>query len=82
MIHPFAPVALGVPLSIALLSYGETYGIGIDTDPAAIPDVELLHSYLRAAVDEIEHCASPRTQRRGPRAKPKRPARRTAAATP
>jgi WS/DGAT/MGAT family acyltransferase len=62
-IHPFAPVALGVPLAIALMSYGDSYGIGIDTDPAAIPDVELLHDYLRAAVDEIEHCASPRARR-------------------
>jgi WS/DGAT/MGAT family acyltransferase len=63
-IHPFAPVALGVPLSIALMSYGDTYGIGIDTDPAAIPDVEHLHDDLRAAVDEIEHCASPKRRRR------------------
>jgi diacylglycerol O-acyltransferase / wax synthase len=63
-IHPFAPVALGVPLSIALMSYGDSYGIGIDTDPAAIPDVERLHDDLRAAVDEIEHCASSRSRRR------------------
>ena len=63
-ILPFAPVALGVPLSIALLSYADTYGIGIDTDPAAIPDPELLHRYLDMAVDEIERCASP--AHRGP----------------
>ena len=63
-IHPFAPVALGVPLSIALMSYGDSYGIGIDTDPAAIPDVELLHTYLRDAVDELERCASPRARHR------------------
>jgi hypothetical protein len=68
-IYPFAPVALGVPLSIALLSYGGTYGIGIDTDPAAIPDVELLHRYLATAIDEIERCALPsaiRTRARRP----------------
>lgn len=53
-IYPFAPVALGTPLSIALMSHGDTYGIGIDTDPAAIPDPELLRRYLDAAVDEIE----------------------------
>ena len=77
-IHPFAPVAHGVPLSIALLSYGDTYGVGIDTDPAAIPDPEVLHRYLAAAVDDIEHRAVHRTARAGPpRAKPK--ARRAAA---
>jgi diacylglycerol O-acyltransferase len=62
-ILPFAPVALGVPLSIALMSYADAYGIGIDTDPAAIPDPELLHRYLEAAVDEIERYALPRAER-------------------
>lgn len=73
-IYPFAPVALGVPLSIALLSYGEAYGVGIDTDPAAIPDPEALHRYLAAAVDEIENRAFPRAKRKGP--KPRKPRRR------
>lgn len=62
-IYPFAPVALGTPLSIALLSYGDTCGVGIDTDPAAIPDPELLSRYLAMAVDEIEARALPRTVR-------------------
>ncbi len=71
-IYPFAPVAHGVPLSIALLSYGKTYGVGLDTDPAAIPDPEVLHRYLVAAVDDIEHRAVHRTAHPGPRrAKPK-----------
>jgi WS/DGAT/MGAT family acyltransferase len=76
-IHPFAPVALGVPLSIALLSYGDTYGIGIDTDPAAIPDVELLHRYLAAAVDELERRAIPRTTRKRAAGGARRPPART-----
>ena len=59
VMYPFAPVALGTPLSIALMSYGDTYGVGIDTDPAAIPDLELLSRYLAAAVDEIEDFAVP-----------------------
>ncbi|HSP97961.1 MAG TPA: wax ester/triacylglycerol synthase family O-acyltransferase [Candidatus Dormibacteraeota bacterium] len=63
-IYPFAPVALGTPLSIALLSYGDTYGVGIDTDPAAIPDPELLSHYLTAAIDELEHRARPRSEGR------------------
>jgi WS/DGAT/MGAT family acyltransferase len=58
--YPFAPVALGTPLSIALMSYGDSYGVGIDTDPAAIPDPGLLTHYLAAAVDAIEDRAVPR----------------------
>jgi len=53
-IYPFAPVAVGTPLSVALLSYGDVYGVGIDTDPSAIPDPERLHRYLEDAIDEIE----------------------------
>ena len=56
--YPFAPVALGTPLSIALMSYGDSYGVGVDTDPAAIPDPELLTRYLAAAIDEIENRAT------------------------
>jgi WS/DGAT/MGAT family acyltransferase len=66
-LYPFAPVALGTPLSIALLSHGDTYGIGIDTDPAAIPDPELLGRYLAEAVDEIEARAMPRAARKRPK---------------
>jgi WS/DGAT/MGAT family acyltransferase len=69
-IHPFAPVALGVPLSIALLSYGDSYGVGIDTDPAAIPDPESLHRDLAAAIDELEHRAFPRGKRRAAKRRP------------
>jgi len=61
--YPFAPVALGTPLSIALMSYGDSYGVGVDTDPAAIPDPELLSRYLAEAVDEIEDYAVPRPTR-------------------
>jgi diacylglycerol O-acyltransferase / wax synthase len=66
-IHPFAPVALGIPISIALLSYGDTYGIGIDTDPAAIPDPETLRRDLAAAVDDLERRALPPARRRAPK---------------
>jgi diacylglycerol O-acyltransferase len=67
VIYPFAPVAMGTPLSIALMSYGDTYGVGIDTDPAAIPDPELLSRYLGAAVDEIEARATPPLPRKEPK---------------
>jgi WS/DGAT/MGAT family acyltransferase len=57
VMYPFAPVAVGTPLSVALLSYGAVYGIGIDTDPAAIPDPELLRRYLVAEFDGLERRA-------------------------
>jgi WS/DGAT/MGAT family acyltransferase len=70
VIYPFAPVAMGTPVSMALLSYGDTYGIGITSDPAAIPDPERLSHYLTAAVDELDARTAPRPVRRAaPRAK-------------
>jgi diacylglycerol O-acyltransferase / wax synthase len=59
-VFPFAPVLLGIPLSIAMVSYGDTCGIGIDADPAAIPDPELLGQYLRDEVRRIEALIHPR----------------------
>lgn len=58
--YPFAPVVVGVPLSIALMSYGNDYGVGIATDPSAIPDPTLLHQYLNAEIDALERRALPR----------------------
>ena len=52
-VFPFAPVLLGIPLSIALVSYGDTCGIGIDADPAAIPDPELLAQFLREEFQRV-----------------------------
>ncbi len=77
-IYPFAPVALGTPVSIALMSYGETYGVGIDTDPAAIPDPELLGRYLAAAVDEMEDLVVPHSRSKGARAAKRLPVRAAA----
>jgi diacylglycerol O-acyltransferase len=53
-VYPFAPVLLGIPLSIGLVSYGDAYAVGIDADPAAIPDPEKLSVCLVAEIDEIE----------------------------
>ena len=52
--YPFAPVMRGTPLSIALVSYGDTYGIGIDADPAVIPDPERVGRALEREIDDIE----------------------------
>jgi len=53
-LYPFAAVAEGMPLTIALMSYGDVFGVGIDTDPAAIPDPERVHRYLEAVIDDLE----------------------------
>jgi diacylglycerol O-acyltransferase len=53
-VYPFAPVLFGIPLSMAFVSYGDVYAVGIDVDPAAIPDPERLGEYLREEVAIIE----------------------------
>ena len=58
-IYPFLPAMFGIPLTVALLSYGDTYAVGIDTDDAAITRPELLSRYFGDAVDEIERRALP-----------------------
>lgn len=57
-LYPFAPVMLGTPLSVALVSYGGTYGIGIDADPAAVPDPDRVGRYLTDEIDRIERLAA------------------------
>ncbi len=64
--HPFAPVMLGTALSIALLSYGDSYCVGIDADPGVMPDPDRLRRYLEAAMTEMERRALP-TRRGGKR---------------
>jgi hypothetical protein len=54
---PFAPVMLGTPLSIALMSYGDRLGFGIDSDPAAIPDPDRIRALLELEIGEIERHA-------------------------
>jgi len=64
-VFPFAPVLLGIPLSIAMVSYGDTCGIGIDADPVAIPDPELLGQYLLDEVRRLESLIHPRRREAG-----------------
>jgi diacylglycerol O-acyltransferase len=79
-IYPFAPIMIGTPLSLALVSYGDTYGLGFDTDPGAIPDPELLHRYLEEAVDELAHLAGTERPARRAHARRRVPVRRRGAA--
>lgn len=53
---PFGPLA-GSAMNITLLSYIDECQVGINTDPAAVPDPELLVSCLTDSFDEIRKLA-------------------------
>jgi WS/DGAT/MGAT family acyltransferase len=53
---PFGPLA-GSATNITLLSYVDEAQIGVNTDPAAIPDPEVLVTCLTEAFDEIRKLA-------------------------
>lgn len=48
----FAPL-IGAAVNVALLSYQDDLNVGINTDPAAIPDPDVFHACLQAGFDEI-----------------------------
>jgi hypothetical protein len=56
-IYPFASVVEGTPIVIALLSYADRMGIGIDTDPEAIPDPHRITVHFEKALDDMEALA-------------------------
>lgn len=51
-VYPFGPLA-GAGLNITLLSYDNDLNIGLNIDPAAIPDSDVFVELLRDAYDEI-----------------------------
>jgi WS/DGAT/MGAT family acyltransferase len=51
-IMPFGPLA-GAALNVTAFSYDGMLHVGINTDPAAIPDPELLFECLQKAFDEV-----------------------------
>lgn len=53
-VHPFAPVMHGTPLAIALMSYAGRLCVGIDSDPAEIPDPERLAALIAGEVRTLE----------------------------
>jgi diacylglycerol O-acyltransferase len=63
---PIAPVMEKCPLAIALFSYVDKLGIGIATDPEAIPDHEKMKAHLEDAFEEVLHLDG---RRAGPRRK-------------
>ena len=48
----FGPMT-GAAANIALLSYIDELNIGVNTDPAAVPDPDVLRDCLRAGFDEV-----------------------------
>jgi len=47
------PLAKGVGLAFAILSYAETLTIGITADPALVPDADQLCGLLRDGFEEL-----------------------------
>lgn len=51
-LYPFGPLA-GAGINITLLSYVNDLNIGINMDPAAVPDADTLIELIRGAYDDI-----------------------------
>jgi hypothetical protein len=54
---PIVPLAQGVGLAFAILSYADTLTIGVTADPALVPNGELVIELLREAYDELRALA-------------------------
>lgn len=68
-IHPIVPLAAGVGLGFAMLSYAGTFSIAATADPALVPAIDLLPAALAAAEAELAEClgiaGAPRAQADG-----------------
>jgi WS/DGAT/MGAT family acyltransferase len=64
---PLVPLAQGIGLAFAMLSYADTLTIGITLDPALIRDGEKLVDFIGESFDELTLIAGvDRTERHGP----------------
>jgi hypothetical protein len=54
---PIVPLAQGVGLAFAILSYADTITIGVTADPALVPDGDLVIELLREAHEELRALA-------------------------
>jgi WS/DGAT/MGAT family acyltransferase len=52
-VYPIVPIADGLGLGLAVFSYAGTLYIGINADPALVPDLEKLGRSIEAAFDEL-----------------------------
>ena len=51
-LYPFGPLA-GAGCNVTLLSYGNDLNIGLNMDPAAVPDPEAFVESVREGYDEV-----------------------------
>jgi diacylglycerol O-acyltransferase / wax synthase len=51
-IFPFGPLA-GAAVNVTLLSYQNELNLGVNVDPAAVPDVDVFMEFLRMAYDDL-----------------------------
>jgi WS/DGAT/MGAT family acyltransferase len=77
---PMVPLAQGVGLAFAILSYADTLTIGITADPALVPDVERLTELLETGFEELRELAG--VERVALRAVPVRPERQRRPVSP
>jgi diacylglycerol O-acyltransferase len=63
---PLVPLAQGVGLAFAILSYADTITIGITAEPALVPEVERFAPLLRAGLAELSALAGIEPTREGP----------------
>ena len=54
---PIVPLAQGVGLAFAILSYADSLTIGVTADPALVPDAEVVIELLREAHDQLRALA-------------------------
>lgn len=62
---PIVPLAQGVGLAFAILSYADTLTIGITSDPALVADSDRLCELLQAGLDELRELAGVERVSRG-----------------
>jgi WS/DGAT/MGAT family acyltransferase len=70
---PIVPLAQGVGVAFAILSYADTLTIGVTADPALVPDVDCFPDLLEAGFEELRALAD--VERLARRAAPLRPER-------
>ena len=52
-IYPVVPITDGIGLGLAVLSYGGALHVGLNADPALVPDLEKLGLAVQAAFEEL-----------------------------
>ena len=67
--YPFAPIALGSPVSVALYGYRDSLFIGVTSDQASMPDADRFQRMIHAAFQELQVAAGTKPARRATRRK-------------